>query len=162
MSAPAYSLFEPATGNDRKVVMWPAEGQPTGTGFYADVLPPYVSGHTIDLSAETNALQSRASVIAGLQELSVAPETAQLAEALVRQLPPTVADPDLEAASSGEIIFCWDLEDDGHCDVIVLPNGELAVAGIFGRINLHGTELWDGKDLPPFVEVALEQVVDRT
>lgn len=93
---------------------------------------------------------------------SVAEGTFRLARAFLNQLPADVADPqDVDATPQGELEFSWEGAN-GAFSVLVLPSGELAMSGIYGRMRLYGNAEWDRQSLPGFVSCGLAWVGSPT
>ena len=81
--------------------------------------------------------------------------TAKLAKDFVDALPDDIERPDVDSTPQGEIDFSWD-NDDVTFGVLVLPSGDLGMAGTFGEMRLHGNAPWEDKEvLPGFVKSGL-------
>ena len=64
-------------------------------------------------------------------------KTAKLAKRFVKALPDDIEAPDVEPTPQGEIDFSWD-DDDVTFGVMVLPTGDLGMAGMFNEMKLYG------------------------
>ena len=95
---------------------------------------------------------------------AVAPETFRLARSFANQLPVDIADPDdVDATPQGQLEFAWEGRNGQDVfGVQVLPSGELAMSGMFGRMRLYGNVEWDRKSLPGFVRSGLAWIRSPT
>lgn len=91
----------------------------------------------------------------------VSEATARSAKAFVDALPDNVDEPDVVPTPQGEIDFSWD-NDSMTFGVLVLPSGDLGMAGMFDEMKLYGNTRWRDKGtLPGFVASGLEWVHSR-
>ena len=76
----------------------------------------------------------------GLEAPALDPQTFDYAKEFMANLSASVEGPEVDATAQGEIVFSWDSEDsDDTFDVAMCPDGRLALAGIFGEIELKGS-----------------------
>lgn len=47
--------------------------------------------------------------------------------------------PDIDATAHGEVVFFWEGPNGEEFDLLAQPNGEIAIAGTFGRIKMYGS-----------------------
>lgn len=89
--------------------------------------------------------------------LALAPETVDIAQKLIDQLPGYVARPDVAATPHGEVDFDWVIARDMMLAISIGPSREIAFSGLFRGARLNGCEPWTGK-LPQFVHCCLERL----
>ena len=84
------------------------------------------------------------------------PEVFEHAEKFIQMLPAhrIIERPTISPTPQGEILFSWDSGTvDDLFDVIVYPSGQIAIAGIFGEIRVHGDVAWDNKSINRVVDL---------
>ena len=85
----------------------------------------------------------------GEDALPADPGTVQLAERFADLLPISIDPPHVYASPVGEINFEWFVSKDVMLTVSVCPSEEIAFAGIFNDLEIHGEKSWaEGDPLP--------------
>lgn len=85
----------------------------------------------------------------GEDALPVTPGTVRLAERFAHLLPEFIDPPHVYASPVGEISFEWFVSKDVMLTVSVCPSEEIAFAGIFDDLEIHGEKSWsEGYPLP--------------
>lgn len=66
-----------------------------------------------------------------------------------------VSQPEIDATPQGEIVFSWDGEDiRGMFDVLILPSGRIAIAGMFDDLTLTGNLEMAQPDIERIIDIA--------
>ena len=90
--------------------------------------------------------------IEGIPAVPVSEATTGYARTFLRLIADTTDEnPEIEATPQGEFAFSWHRPNGDGITVLVLPSGEIALSGIFGRLNLAGTVPWNQEKLPNYV-----------
>lgn len=90
----------------------------------------------------------------------VSAQTAEFARRLLRVLPYSASDVDIQADPCGDILFEWAISPQWILTLSIDARGQLAYSGLFGTNSIRGIEDFEHA-LPPSIALARQRLFDR-